>query len=130
MERNRERGRDDDRGRGRDDDRGRGRESSRDDDRGNRDRGERDRGGRDRGDDRGSSRRGSFSYERRDSEEAKRRAEGVNDKFDVYLSRDVDLFKAEKENRIRILPPTWPKPSRAPAALMSPGRKWPRCCSS
>lgn len=92
-----ERNRSDDRGRGRDrdDDRGSRRGSSRDDD---------------RSIPLGRGRR-SFTYQRRDDSEAKRRAEGQDDKFDVYISRDVDLYKVKDgDNRIRILPPTWARP--------------------
>lgn len=103
-----ERNRSDDRGRGRDrdDERGSSRDRDRDDERGSR-RSSRDdeRGGRS-----GGGRR-TFSYQRRDDAEAKRRAEGQDDKFDVYISRDVELYKVKDgDNRIRILPPTWDRP--------------------
>lgn len=90
-----------------------GRSSSREETRGGRDRDERpsrdreDRGGR-------SSSRGSsgFSYQRRDPDETKRRAQqGGGDDFDVYLDRKVKMFKpADGDNTVRILPPTWKDP--------------------
>lgn len=91
----------------RDDDRGRDR--GRDDDRGSRDR------GRDRDDDRGGrgvrDGRRSFTYQARDPDEAKRRAEQSGGDFDVYINRDVKTFKpAIGANTIRILPPTWDRP--------------------
>lgn len=115
MERNRVRDRDDDRGRSRDRDDDRGRDRGRDDDRGrgqdrDDDRGSRDRGGDDRGGRSMGSGRRSFTYERRDDNDAKRRAEGDDGKFDVYLNRKVTLYKVQDDNRIRVLPPTWEKP--------------------
>lgn len=63
------------------------------------------RGGRDSG--RGGS-ASRFTYQARDPEEAKRRAEGGGDDFDVYLRREITFFKpADRDNAIRILPPTW-----------------------
>lgn len=115
MDRN-SRDRDDDRGsrrRGGDDERGSSRE------RGGRDRDD-DRGssrGRDRDDDRGgrggrSSGSGSrYEYEARSAESVRNRAsKGAND-FDKLLLDHVKMFKPnDGDNRIRLLPPTWPKP--------------------
>lgn len=99
--------RDEPRGRGRDDsDRGSSRrETSRDrDDRPS-------RGGRDRDDSRGgrSSGRGSYEYQARDGDSARKRAtQGGND-FDKVLKEHIKVWKPnDKDNRIRILPPTWP----------------------
>jgi hypothetical protein len=80
-------------------DEGRGRTSSRD-------------SGRDSGRERGGRSGGTgFTYRARDSAAVARRAEGQTDDFDVYISRDVKLFKAnDKDNNLRILPPTWDDP--------------------
>lgn len=111
------------RGRDRDDD-SRGSRSSRDrdddsrssrrgrDDDGDSDRG-RDRGrGRDRDDeDRGSRRGGSrYEYHDRGADSARERAsKGAND-YDKILKDSVKMWKPnDGDNRIRILPPTWPK---------------------
>jgi len=100
---------------GRDDDRG-GRDSGR----GSRDdggRGRDDRGGRDSRDDRGgrdSSRGGGrsstgFVYRARSADSVSKRAEGSS-QFDQYLRSDVKMFKAhDRDNTIRIVPPTWPE---------------------
>ena len=98
------RGRDDDRGsRDRGDDRG-GR--GRDDDHGGRDSGRTRDSGRDSG--RGASR---YTYERRPREAMeKRQSMGAQD-FDKILKDGIKMFTPHpKLNRIRILPPTWPKP--------------------
>lgn len=120
-------GRDDDRGgRGRDDDRDRGgRDRGRDDGgRGGRDRDDRDsrggrdeerggRGGRDSGRDsgRGSGSSAGYSYQARGREAIDKRASmGAND-FDKILKDHIKMWTPNKgDNRIRILPPTWPKP--------------------
>jgi gp32 DNA binding protein like len=87
----RSRNRDSDRSRDRDDDRERdsGRRSSR------------ESGGR------GSS----YHYEGRSREDVtKRSTQGANE-FDKFLIEAVKMFKPnDKDNNIRILPPTWPKP--------------------
>lgn len=82
---------------------GRDRDRGRDDDAGGR------RSSRDRDDDRGSRRGGSrFEYRRRDSEEAKRRADSNGKDFDTYVRDNIKFFKpADGPNTIRILPPTW-----------------------
>lgn len=87
----------------------RNRYSSRDDERdGGRRRGARDDDRDDRGDDRGGRGGGQrYSYEPRDSRETKSRSEGGPGDYDVYLEDGVKLFKADKTNTIRILPPTW-----------------------
>jgi hypothetical protein len=94
----------------RDDDRGSRRESSRDSDRDSRGRDDGRRSSRD-DDDRGSRRSGrsSFEYKARDEEDTKRRAtQGAND-FDKILNDKVKMFKPQDgDNRVRILPPTWP----------------------
>lgn len=95
---------DDDRGsRRRDDDDDRGRRSrDRDDDRDS-------RRGRD-DDDRGSS-RSSFRYERRSADDTRRRSEQAgNNEFDKFLKPHIKMWRPnDGDNRIRILPPTWPK---------------------
>lgn len=129
MERNqlRGRGRDDDdtprRGRGRDDDedtprRGRGREEeprgrSRDAD------DDAPRRGRGRDDDEDTTRRGGrssgrggsgFQYQARSADSTRARADkGAND-YDKILKDHIKMWKPnDGVNRIRILPPTWPK---------------------
>lgn len=81
---------------------------SRDDDRGSRGRDDRDsgRGGRGRGGD-----RPRFSYQARSADEVTKRAESGGNHYDVYLKDVVKMFKAnDKDNTIRILPPTWDQP--------------------
>jgi hypothetical protein len=92
-------------GRDRDDERPSRRESSRDDgdDRPS-------RGGRDRDSERGGrSGRSGFEYHQRDaSDTRKRSSQGAND-FDKILVDSVKMWKPnDGDNRIRILPPTWP----------------------
>lgn len=85
--------------------RSRGRDDDRDDDRG------RDRGrGRDRDDDRGgrSGGRGRYEYKARDAADVKHRSESGPNDFDKYLVDSIKVFKPQKDNSIRILPPTWP----------------------
>jgi hypothetical protein len=90
----------------RDDDRGSRRSSRDDDDRGSRRSSSRDddRGGR-------SSGRSSYRYEGRSKADIdKRSSQGANE-FDKYLVESVKMFKPnDKDNTIRILPPTWAKP--------------------
>lgn len=116
------------RGRDRGDDRGRDSGRDRGDDRGSRDSGrgardDYDRAPRDSGRDssrggRGGERDGasrgrgsSYTYERRSREDIeKRQSMGAND-FDKYLKDGIKIYSPKpKLNRIRILPPTWPKP--------------------
>ncbi len=96
-------------------DRGRDRDSSPRDSRDERDTRSRDdsrggRGGRDEG--RGGGRGDSgFSYKRRASEDAKKRATESTREFDSFLADHVKTFKAhDGYNTIRILPPTWDDP--------------------
>lgn len=95
---------------GRDRDEGRGRGRDRDDDRG-RDRDEGRGRGRDRDDDRGSRGGSRYQYEGRQASDVNRRAEGGAKDYDKYLSSDVKGWKPnDKDNTIRVIPPTWPKP--------------------
>lgn len=113
-----------DRYRDRDDRGGSGRDRARGDDRD--DRGSRGRGddrddrgrGSDRGgrDDRGSTRTATnraareFVYQQRDPESAHRRSESRGD-FDVFIKEHVKTFKVnDRDNNVRIVPPTWDKP--------------------
>ncbi len=86
----------------------RGGRDSRDDSRDSR--GSRDRGGRDEG--RGGGRGDSgFSYKRRASEDAQRRASESTREFDSFLADHIKTFKPnDGYNTIRILPPTWDDP--------------------
>lgn len=88
----------------------RARESSRD--RGDRDsdRSESRRGGREEGG-RSSGRRSAYSYEKRDASAVEKRSTQGANEFDKFLKDSVKMFKpADKENVIRLLPPTWEKP--------------------
>lgn len=88
----------------------RDRDSSRNRDSGG-DRGGRDTaGGRDRiSRDRDRPR---FSYQSRDASDVKKRAEGDDGKFDVYIDSAVKTYKVnDGDNTIRILPPTWDNPT-------------------
>lgn len=97
-------------GRGREDDRGSSRERGRDRDDDRADRGR----SRDRDDDRGGrsssdrGRSGGYTYQRRDSEAAKKRAESGGKDFDTFVDSSVNFFKAHDGiNTVRFLPPTW-----------------------
>lgn len=103
-ESSRDSGRDRDRG-SRDDDRGssRGRDRDSRDDRGGRDR-DRD----DRGSSRGSGSSSGYTYERRDDNESRDRANKGAKDFDKVLKDGIKMYKvSEGDNCIRILPPTW-----------------------
>ncbi len=80
-----------------------------DDDRGSR-RSSRDRDDEDRGS-RNSSSSSRYEYQARDASASKKRASmGAND-FDKLLKDNIKMWKPnDGDNRIRILPPTWPKP--------------------
>lgn len=101
----RERDRDTSRGSSREDDSARRRGSRDDDDRGSRDRDERPgRRGRDEG---GSS---GFTYRQRSAESVRKRAEASTKDFDSYLKDSIRMFKVnDRDNTIRIVPPTWPE---------------------
>lgn len=90
------------------------RESSRGE-RGGRDRDDsrsNERSTRGRDDDRGGRRSGGYTYQRRDDDAVKKRAESGGNQFDNYLADAVKTFKAnDKDNTIRILPPTWDNPT-------------------
>lgn len=103
---------------GRDDDRGRDSGRSRDDDRGSRDapRGGRDddRGGRRepaRDEYRGSGASAGFKYTPRTREQVEKRATAGASDFDKILKPHIKVYVPRKgENRVRILPATWPNP--------------------
>jgi hypothetical protein len=68
---------------------------------------------RDRDDDRRSSRNDDrgFRYERRSTEDVKRRASEKSGNFSSFIKGDFKKYKMKDgKNVIRILPPTWPKP--------------------
>ena len=65
---------------------------------------DRDRGGRDE--------RPKFSYQSRNAADVKKRAEGDDGKYDVYLDSSVKTFKVnDGDNTLRLLPPTWDNPT-------------------
>lgn len=110
----RRRERDDDNRRSRDDDEPRARRSRDDDDddrrrsRDDDDRGERGHSrSRDDDDDRGSS---GYRYERRDDAKTRERAASGGGDFDRIVKEGVKMWKPnDRDNRIRIVPPTWKK---------------------
>lgn len=82
-----------------------------DEDRGSR-RSGRDRDSEDRG---SSSRRGGsrrFEYHQRSADDVKKRESMSNSRFDQYTKDGVTAWKVnDKDNTIRILPPTWDEPT-------------------
>lgn len=64
------------------------------------------RGGRDRDE------RPKFSYQSRNAADVKKRAEGDDGKYDVYIDSSVKTFKVnDGDNTLRLLPPTWDNPT-------------------
>jgi hypothetical protein len=99
--RDRDRERDDDRPRNRDRDEGRSRDRDDRDSRGSRDRDRDERGGR--GDPR------AYEYRARSVEDAQERSEMGNQDYDKLLKPGTKIYKVrDGDNRIRVLPPTWP----------------------
>lgn len=97
-----------------DDSRRRDRDSSRDRDTPSRGRNDDGARGGSRGDagGRGGRDRPRFSYQSRDAADVKKRAEGDDGKYDVYIDSAVKTFKVnDGDNTIRILPPTWDNPT-------------------
>lgn len=93
--------------RGRDSVRTRNADSGRDAPRGrNEDSGRGGRGSRDRDE------RPKFSYQSRNAADVKKRAEGDDGKYDVYIDSSVKTFKVnDGDNTLRLLPPTWDNPT-------------------